>query len=155
MLTCRCKLFFFTATLAVSCLMPKRALAIGLSAYDGNQMLKECRAWVDLLNRGNPEDPNDPDNLRAMARGEYVNGAHCAGYVTGVIDDHFNGQLSEVSSTAALDPTKHFCLPDGVSANQAVRVVVKWLEDHPALLHERAIDLVLSALKDSFPCKKH
>lgn len=154
MLTCRCKLLFLTAALALSCLMPKSALAIGVSAYDGNQMLKECRAWVNSLDRGNLEDTNDPGNLRAMARGDYVNGAHCVGYVQGVIDDHFNCQLNEVSSTAAFDPAKHFCLPDGVSPNQAVRVVVKWLEDHPARLHEGAIDLVMSALKDGFPCKK-
>jgi hypothetical protein len=137
-------------------LLPYPALAIGFSALDGNELLKECKAYTNLLNLPNVQDTNDPDVLRARARGDFANGMHCLGYVTGVVDDHFKCQISEASTTAALDRTKHFCLSDGVTPNQTVRVVVKWLEDHPARLHESAIELVLSALKENFPChQKH
>lgn len=148
--------FFLLATVsAFVLLLPHRTFALGYAALDGNELLKECRAYTNLLNLPNARDTNDPDVLRAMARGDFANGAHCLGYVTGVVDDHLNCQTNEASSTAALDPTKHFCLPDGVTPNQTVRVVVKWLEDHPARLHESAVELVLGALKDNFPCHKN
>jgi len=153
MLTGRCKLFLLTTVFSFSILLPQSAFAIGSSSIDGNQLLKECKAYVNLLSLRDVKDMDDPDVLRAMARGDYANGMHCLGYVTGVSDDHFNCQVNEPSSTAALDPKRHFCLPDGVTQNQTVRVIVRWLEDHPARLHERAIELVVTALKDSFPCK--
>jgi hypothetical protein len=148
--------FFLLATVsAFVLLLPHRTFALGYSALDGNELLKECRAYTNLLNLPNARDTNDPDVLRAMARGDFANGAHCLGYVTGVADEHFNCQTNEAPSTAALDPTKHFCLSDGVTPNQTVRVVVKWLEDHPARLHESAVELVLGAFKENFPCHKN
>jgi hypothetical protein len=149
------RFFLFATVSAFVLLLPHRTFAAGYSALDGNELLKECGAYTNLLNLPNAQDTNDPDVLRAMARGDFVNGAHCLGYVTGVVDDHFNCQTNEASSTAAVDPTKHFCLPDGVSPNQTVRVVMKWLEDHPARLHESAVELVLGALKENFPCSKN
>jgi Rap1a immunity proteins len=143
-----------TAALAFVVLLPQHMFAIGFSNLDGNQLLKECTAYSNLLSLPNVQDTEDPDVLRAMARGDFANGAHCLGYVTGIVDDHFNCQINEASSTAALDPTKHFCLPDGVTPNQTVRVVVKWLGDHPARLHEGAIGLVIDALKENFPCRQ-
>jgi len=153
MFTRRCHLYVLTTALTFVFLMPQGASALGFSAYDGNEMLKDCKAWVSLLDNPNfPDNMDSPDNLRAISHGEMVNGAHCVGYVQGVIDDHFSCQINE-SSAAALDPTKHFCLPDGVTPDQTVRVIVKWLEDHPARLHEKAIGLVLNALRDNFPCR--
>jgi len=147
------KLPLFTTVFAfVFLVLPHSAAAIGFSALDGNELLKQCKAYANLLNIPNVRDTDDPVVLRAMARGDFANGMHCLGYVTGVIDDHFNCQLGQASATAALDPTKDFCLPDGVTPNQTVRVIVKWLEDHPARLHESAIELANKALKESFPC---
>jgi hypothetical protein len=60
----------------------------------------------------------------------------------------------QINDQSPTDPSKHFCLPDEATLGQAVRVAVKWLEDHPARLHERAIDLVLSALRENFPCRR-
>jgi hypothetical protein len=136
-------------------LIPHHVFALGYSALDGNELLKQCTAYTNLLDLRSARDTSDPEVLRAMAGGDFANGAHCLGYVTGVVDDYFNCQANEASTTAALDPTKHFCLPDGVTPNQTVRVVVKWLEDHPGRLHERAVELVLGALKDNFPCHKN
>lgn len=150
MLASRCGLFLLTTVFSFSLLLPPSAFASGVSAFDGNQLLKECKAYVNLLSLRDVQDKDDPDVLRAQARGDYVNGMHCLGYVTGVADSY---QINEPPSTAALDPKKHFCLSDGVTPNQTVRVIAKWLEDHPARLHELAIGLVLSALKDNFPCK--
>jgi hypothetical protein len=46
------------------------------------------------------------------------------------------------------------CAPEGVSIKQDLRVVVKYLEDHPEKLHLHAAQLVMEALAKAFPCKK-
>jgi len=150
MLTRCCKLHVLAIALAFF-LMPQAASALGFSAIDGNVMLKNCKAWVSLLDNPHFQGQDNPDNLRAISHGDMVDGASCVGYVMGVVDDHFSCQINEKSP---VDPTKHFCLPDGVTPNQTVRVIVKWLEDHPARLHEKAIGLVLTALRENFPCRQ-
>jgi hypothetical protein len=149
--TGRSMVYVLTTALSFFLFVPQGASALGFSAFDGNAMLKDCKAWVTVLDNPSFQELDNPEGLRAMARGDTINGAHCIGYVAGVIDDHFSCQIHETSA-AALDPTKHLCLPDGVTPNQAVRVIVKWLEDHPARLHETAVILALDALRDGFPC---
>jgi hypothetical protein len=46
------------------------------------------------------------------------------------------------------------CSADGVTNGQMVRVVVKYMDDHPAELHLRLDDLALSGMARAFPCKK-
>lgn len=102
MLTARCKLSLLATVFSLSFLLPQSAFAIGFSAIDGNQLLKECKAYMNLLNLRDVQDKDDPDVLRAQARGDYVNGTHCLGYVMGVVDDHYSCQLNEPLSTALL-----------------------------------------------------
>ncbi len=61
----------------------------------------------------------------------------CYGYILGV--DDASG--------------RPHCRPEGTTLVQNVRVVVKWLKDHPERLHERADTLILQALKTGFPCR--
>ena len=44
-------------------------------------------------------------------------------------------------------------LPDGVTMGQLERVIVKFLEEHPAELHNTSTWLIQEALSDAFPCK--
>lgn len=134
-----CKLLLLAAELMMVFLTTSSAFALGTSPTDGNQLLKNCKEYVRTVDSG------------TASKTEFVESGYCLGYVTGVIDDHFMWQISESSP---LDPAKHFCLPDGVTPDQAVRVLLKWLDDHPARLHERAIDLILNAFRDSFPCRR-
>ncbi len=46
MLTGRCKLFLLTTVFSFSFLLPHSAFAIGFSTIDGNQLLKECKAYA-------------------------------------------------------------------------------------------------------------
>jgi len=64
----------------------------------------------------------------------------CLGFVSGVRD------------TAQAIAKRIFCLPEGVQPQQEVRVVIKYLEDNPAKLHESAAVLVMGALSGAFPC---
>jgi Rap1a immunity proteins len=45
------------------------------------------------------------------------------------------------------------CPPDGVISGQAVRVVVRYMETHPAVLNESFLSIVLTALHEAWPCR--
>ncbi len=45
-----------------------------------------------------------------------------------------------------------FCPPEGVDGEQRIRVVVKYLEDNPKVLHHNAADLIHMAFLEAFPC---
>jgi hypothetical protein len=137
-----CKVFALAIGLALVCLTTHAASASGLSATDGNGLLSNCEAFLRMA--ANYEGGG------ATSSDDSLNGAFCSGYVMGAIDDHVSIQMNDKSP---LDP-KRFCLPDGVTPHQTIRVIAKWLEDHPARLHERAIGLVLTALGESFPCRQ-
>jgi Rap1a immunity proteins len=136
-------------------LLPHSTLASDYSTFgDGNDLLKDCKAYTDL-NLLDMRSMSDKDIRRASARGDPISGLQCLAYVMGVIDDRFNFRIDEMASTGAFDPARYFCFPHGVTPDQAVRVIVKWLGDHPARLHEDAIKLALDALKENFPCHKN
>lgn len=48
---------------------------------------------------------------------------------------------------------REFCIPQGVTRQQAVDVVKKFLFDNPATLHLPADDLVVQALRSAWPCR--
>jgi hypothetical protein len=63
----------------------------------------------------------------------------CSGYVAGIsdaLDDHF------------------FCGPSEGQLSQSKKVVIKYLNEHPEILHKSASGLAIDALKAAFPCKR-
>jgi hypothetical protein len=59
-----------------------------------------------------------------------------------------------LAAGATLQQTSLQCPPAGVSINQAVRVVVAYIEAHPARMHEDFIALAGEAAAAAWPCKK-
>ena len=59
------------------------------------------------------------------------------GYVEGVLDTRF----------------QEVCFPKGVTRQQAIDVVKKYLMDNPATLHQPADDLIVHAVNLAWPCK--
>jgi hypothetical protein len=106
----------------------------GWGGIDGGDFLTMCQAGVEL---------QDGKNISA---GRMVDASHCMNYLTGFLDGFAMGQL-------APGATEVFCFPEGVNAGQMVRVVAKWLLDHPARLHEPAYGLVFVAIRESFACQ--
>ena len=49
---------------------------------------------------------------------------------------------------------KSYCIPNKATNSQIQKVVVKYLDNHPARLHEWYGKLVLDAIKEAFPCKE-
>jgi len=71
---------------------------------------------------------------------------HCIGYVTGILDG--------IQLVFGVRPeSKFFCPPtSGMSVDQQIRIVTKWLEDNPKELHKGARMSVLIAYAKAFPC---
>jgi Rap1a immunity proteins len=44
-------------------------------------------------------------------------------------------------------------MPDGVTREQAVRVVIAYIDAQPAWMHENFGVLALEALREAWPCK--
>jgi hypothetical protein len=92
------------------------------------------------------------------------------GYVSGVIDSLMNlqygaGRVSDVAQqmkdytkgkTPHSDPSLYhpmnICIPDGANTGQMVKVVQKYLDDHPEKLAQPAAALVEEATRKAFPC---
>ena len=62
----------------------------------------------------------------------------CAGIINGLL---FLGRSAGV-----------FCQPDGVTIRQAVRVVVQFLDQHPARTNENFNALAIEAMRAAWPC---
>jgi hypothetical protein len=82
--------------------------------------------------------------------GEQFDSGWCIGWVTGAL------QLSKlhnewINLSKQKSALLQFCLPDsGIPVIQAVRVVVKYLKEHPEQLHDDGMGLTVVALKESF-----
>ena len=76
----------------------------------------------------------------------YFDKGYCLGYIVSVHD-----------TVATLAGWKGFaeyiCTPQGVTAGQFRKVVVKNLNENPEELHMAADSLVLNALSEAFPCE--
>jgi hypothetical protein len=69
-----------------------------------------------------------------------------AGLCAGFIDAY--RQLSIMVPAANLK----LCLPAGVEGMQLIKVIVRYLDQHPERLHLPAAQLIYDATNDAFPC---
>jgi len=90
---------------------------------DGNQLITACKSAVQML-----DEPS-----REFTKQEVYNIGYCHGLVSGVADTTQNANLM------------------GIQRGQMVRVVQKYLVDHPEKLSLTAYFLVREALAKAFP----
>ncbi|PTU01700.1 hypothetical protein DBR45_16165 [Pseudomonas sp. HMWF031] len=110
-----------------ACLCTQSAMA------DGNQLLKECEDGIAYMDGG--KAPQNP-----------VGVGHCVGVIQGTLD------TLDLAHAVFKSP-KAVCQPDGgISMLQTMRVVVKFLKEHPDRLHLNESGLVTTAMWTSFPC---
>lgn len=105
------------------------AMAVG---GDGNQLITQCAIAVKA-GEGAPVD-------------RYYDVGYCLGLTQGVRQtmQYQNDEL----------PAKYrTCFPEGITNGQGVRIVLKYLQDHPAELQDHAIFLVHRAYKEAYPCR--
>ena len=73
---------------------------------------------------------------------------HCISYITGMVDAY-------LLITGVAPQARFICLPeDGISGDQAVKIFVKWVKNHPEGQQMLAKSAVLVSLGNAFPCKK-
>jgi Rap1a immunity proteins len=105
------------------------ALTMPASAADTNSAnfyLPGCKGWLDR-------------EKKLLAPDEALMQGLCAGLVVGL--GYGAGG-------------KDFCQPKGVTNNQVVAVVVKYIEARPERMHEPFGDLAFEALTAAWPCKR-
>lgn len=115
-------------------------LTFGGSAYseangDGNELLHACKLTLD-------------DNVTKEKN--IYNGYMLYGYCLGILQ-----AVADTNSSLFEEMGKRlFCFPsNGIKNKQSVKIVVKYLEEHPEKLHLHNTDLVISAYREAFPCK--
>lgn len=107
--------------------------AVMAKARDGNELLSQCQTAI----RANPNvDPS-----------EALDAGLCLGLVQGV------RQTMEIYAEV-LPKEERTCIPDGMTNGQGMRVVVKYLEDHPKTLHYSSTVLTMAAYRGAYPCPK-
>jgi len=124
--------------LAIVLLLAEAALA----SPTGNDVLKNCQTAVRSF-----------DNNGASVS-ELTDVGWCEGWVRAALE--LTRSYNDLTDFTKQKPTVlQFCLPEsGIPLIQAIRVVVKYLQQHPDQLHEDGMGLTIAALKGSFPCKR-
>jgi hypothetical protein len=69
-------------------------------------------------------------------------------------DNGYNAGLCDGTVNAVIFMKDDICMPEGVSPQQATRVVVRYFEAHPELLHFDGVTLVQAALREAWPCQR-
>ena len=110
-------------------------------AQDGNQLLEQCNFAINFV---------DAPSAVTSQQGEA--GMYCLGFVRGILDTVALWQTADALYKNRVSPGRP-CLPEGISTVQGVRIVVKYLKDHPEKLHYENTLLVMTALKGAFPCR--
>lgn len=103
--------------------------AIYADGWDGNALLSQCKIALEFAEQrsGTTEES------------DWLNVGMCSGVITGVHD-----------TVRLLAPTMA-CAPS-MTMGEILRIVVNYLEDHPADLNHRGSVLVMQALTDAYPC---
>ena len=94
------------------------------------------------------------DSLTAQDLQKVFTAIHCTGFIDGMMD--MNKAYRDIFLKVAFDRSDlgFFCLPpQGIAVEQAIRIVVKYLEGHQEDLHLTRRSLVWTALGEAFPCK--
>lgn len=100
-------------------------------ATTGNKLLTHCEKGL------NKKDP------------DLISLGYCYAYITGAGDTY-----RTILITFPEINLKKYCIPDASNQNQIVKVVNKYLEEHPEKLHLPGDHLILSAMQEAFPCPK-
>ena len=106
----------------------------GQAMADGNNLLAQCQASIRFMNNNN-------DSTNEFGQGK------CLGIVEAVIESAMirNNQLPKESRV---------CFPEGgISYGQGIRIVVKYLQETPSLLHMPDTVLAMVAIGQAYPCK--
>jgi Ssp1 endopeptidase immunity protein Rap1a len=100
--------------------------------YDdtGNALLPSCREWVDR------KAPHTKDDAALQGL--------CAGLIVGT---------GRFSAQRGIPANFRSCTPLETTNDQLIRVVVRFMENHPERLQLPLVILTILALQEAWPCK--
>lgn len=116
-----------------------------LSAMTGELLLEKCQAAVE-----NMDHPKEIDSASGMK------GAVCFGYILGFDDMHFLASMVKAGSPYNYQDVEKnylYCTLN-ISFDQKIRVIAKYLREHPDELDKPAFALLYVIFKEKFPCHK-
>jgi hypothetical protein len=103
--------------------------------HDGNELSDECTVALRSI-----EHPTNMDGFNTGA---------CFGLVDGIMETM---QLWNTVDSQHNEARYHGCIPNEVTVGEAVKVVLKYLNDNPTQLHWRDTHLIAAALSKGYPC---
>lgn len=115
--------------------MMSSACIAAASPSDGNELLMSCKRFLKVID-GTPQFDND----------DFKSG-QCIGRVSGI-----KATMHMYTDAEGSPNDLRACFPSGVTDGQAVRVVVKFLEDNPRILNSNSNTITMVALQSAFPC---
>lgn len=115
------------------------------TANNGEALLKECTAYIQLKDNIRNEDGEKANSTDANS---------CLNYMYGVVDVlYYYIPFYILEKKDLRDKATHnICLPEKFDIEDAIRVVVDYLENHPDDLAWHKMGLILPALQEEFPC---
>jgi hypothetical protein len=105
----------------------KRKLPEASIIWDGNQLHKLCQAY--------------------KGADKFPLGAGCSFYISGA------AQTLVLNDDVKTSVLRQPCPSNGVTNEQIVNVVVKWLEEHPESRQLPAPYIIMESLDKAFPCE--
>lgn len=128
---------------------------------DGSGLLEYCGPVVASFD-SLKQDSGESHGIQMMKQG------WCAGHLQTMREMIIFWQIQVVKTVAILNGNQNpstdelktmmmksssmTCIPKEVNMEQMVRILVKWLRDHPERLHEAYTILTTDAFQDGFPC---
>lgn len=114
---------------------------------NGEYLLKNCSESANYT-------PGRSYNVQEKDIPSLINHGNCVGYINGINSSEiyiYQKQRDIAQNIKFTFP--RYCLPNNISMHQQILVLLKYLKENPQFLHEPAINLVLNAFSESFPCK--
>jgi hypothetical protein len=107
-----------------------------IALADGNDLLSWCSSALLPM-----------EEKVKLSGADHIGIGLCLGFMQGIT-------TANMTYHAMTGKEVLFCLPDeGISNEQAARIVVKYLKDHPEKLHEMEAFIAFDAFRKTFPCK--
>lgn len=103
----------------------------------GNAFVRQCSAV------GKEHDLSTSDKANQMTCAAYVSGfAEGVAFVTDSVQSKVGQQVPPV-----------YCPGEGIEAGQLVKIVLKYIREHPEAAHLRTFILVGRSFQKAFPCR--
>jgi len=113
-----------------------------LSSVTGSTLITKCQATIHM-----------DDVKPTLSDQEWSAGFYCLGFVQGAMDaDSIWGIAEAKAYGPKAQKLLSYCVPKDVTWPQIVRVLVKWLSDHPDKLNWAGYGVIQMSMSASYPC---